>query len=53
MLIYAYNFISKRIDMRNRGNCDNPSCSTKAKVQAACFKCNKLYCFQCSMKHAQ
>lgn len=35
------------------GRCDNPTCANKGKVQATCFKCNKLFCFQCSMLHAQ
>jgi hypothetical protein len=33
------------------GRCDTPGCN--GKVQATCFKCNKLFCFQCSMLHAQ
>lgn len=30
--------------------CDTPGCP--GKVQATCFTCNKLFCFQCSMQHA-
>ena len=37
--------------MKNSGRCDTPGCN--GKVQATCFKCNKLFCFQCSMLHAQ
>lgn len=35
----------------NSSRCDTPGCN--GKVQATCFKCNKLYCFQCAMAHAQ
>jgi hypothetical protein len=38
--------------MKNSSSrCDTPGCN--GKVQATCFKCNKLFCFQCSMMHAQ
>jgi len=31
--------------------CDTFSCP--GKVQASCFTCNKLFCFQCSIQHVQ
>lgn len=37
--------------MKNSGRCDTAGCN--GKVQATCFKCSKLFCFQCSMLHAQ
>jgi hypothetical protein len=35
----------------NNTRCDTSGCG--GKVQAVCFTCNNLYCFNCSIGHAQ
>ena len=35
----------------SRARCDTPGCN--GKVQAVCFTCNNLYCFNHSITHAQ
>lgn len=35
----------------NTTRCDSPNCN--GKVQAVCFTCSNLYCFNCSIAHAQ
>lgn len=47
--INLYNIFIKMKSSSTR--CDTPGCN--GKVQAICFTCNRLFCFSCSIAHAQ